>query len=165
MKKFISIAIIILFSFLAYSQEKEEVESESSHCYFKKNSISIGLAVPYSFELNAVGINARVYYNIGEAICFGPEFSYFNNGNEEVMDVNFVGHYIFETPWVGIFPLVGVNYTVEKGEHHNQEAIGVVFGAGVHRNFGKVAFFGEYAHVESDLRDDFITVGLFYNIR
>ena len=168
MKSLCFLFSLMFISIAAFSQEtedNEEGEGESSHCYFKKNSVSIGLGMPYSIKIQAVGVNARVYYNMGEAICFGPEFSYFDNGHEEVVDFDFVGHYIFETPWMGIFPLAGVNYTIEKGEHHTEEAFGVVFGAGLHRNFGKISLFGEYAHVESNLNDDFVTIGLFYNIK
>tara|TARA_B100000508_G_scaffold140954_1_gene144538 strand:- start:18457 stop:18972 length:516 start_codon:yes stop_codon:yes gene_type:complete len=156
---------LILMPLMGISQHAETSEGSESHCYFKKNSFSLGIGLPYSLKLDVAGINARFYYNIGEAICFGPEFSYFNNGHEEVMDVDFVGHYIFETPWVGLFPLAGVNYTLEKSNHRTLNAVGVVFGAGLHRNFGKVSLFGEYAHVESKLPDDFITLGLFYNFK
>ena len=156
----------MLISISVFTQEtKKNEEGKGSHCYFKKNSVSIGLGIPYSIKFQSVGVNARVYYNLGDASCFGPEFSYFNNGHEEVVDFDIVGHYIFETPWMGVFPLAGVNYTIEKGEYHTEEALGVVFGAGVHRNFGKIALFGEYAHVESALNDDFVTIGLFFNVK
>ena len=70
-------------------------------------------------------------------------------GSIEVIDIDFVGHYIFETLWVGDFPAIGLNYT--SGTEHNSihEAIGVVFGGGIHRNFGKVSVFAEYVHVEN----------------
>jgi len=84
------------------------------HCLFEHKSLTVGLATPYSFELNCAGINIRMYHNISENICFGPEFSYFNNGEYEISDFYFVVHYIFETPIVGIYLLLGANYTVEK---------------------------------------------------
>lgn len=63
-----------LFSFLnvqaQHGGRSEKEKEENHHCLFKKNSISIGLGAPYSFHFNGVGINARVYYNIGEQICF-----------------------------------------------------------------------------------------------
>ncbi|MFT6244757.1 MAG: hypothetical protein ACJA0U_001015 [Salibacteraceae bacterium] len=146
-------------------KEKEEVGEERHHCLFKKNSVSIALGAPYSFLHKAVGINTRVYYNVGERICFGPEFSYFKKGKFTALDFNFIGHYIFETKLVGLYPLLGVNYTIEKDIHESEEAFGAVFGGGFHRNFGFISVFAEYAHVQSRLKDDFINVGIMFNLR
>ncbi len=140
-------------------------EAEGHHCLFKKNSISLGLGAPYSFHFNGVGINARVYYNIGENICFGPEFSYFKTGELDVYDFNLIAHYIFETKLVGIYPLIGANYTIEKAPHESEEAFGAILGIGLHRNFGPFTVFAEYGHVQSRLKDDFVTVGAMFTIR
>ena len=83
-----------------------------------------------------------------------------------VYDFDFVVHYIFETKLVGIYPLAGVNYIVETEEGHDAErAVGAVFGAGIHRNFNKVTFFGEYARVQSNLDDHLFTFGLMYSFK
>jgi len=146
-------------------EEDEKKEGELHHCLFEEKSVMVAIGAPFSLGLETVGINGRAYYNVGEQICFGPEFSFFKKGEEQVYEINAVGHYIFETKWVGIYPLAGVNYTIEQEEGHDAEQeFGVVFGAGIHRNFKNVTVFGEYSHVESELRDDFVTVGLMFSI-
>lgn len=147
------------------AKEEGSTESKHHHCLFKRNSVSIGVGGTYSIPLEAAGINTRVYYNIGEHICFGPEFSFFKKGELEVLDFNFIGHYVFETELVGIYPLVGMNYTIENHAHESESAFGAVFGGGLHRNFGAITIFTEYSHVQSELRDDFVTVGAMINIR
>ena len=110
-----------------------------------------------------------MYYNIGEQICFGPEYSYFRNDEYEIVDFNFLGHYIFETKLVGIYPLFGANYTAETDRtglvEETEESFGLVFGAGVHRNFKKVVVFAEYSRVELGIDDQFLTVGLMYFLK
>jgi len=161
--------LLIIFSFLlllpaiSFSQETEE--EFDHHCLVKENSFTLGLGAVYSLELESVGINSRFYYNVGEHICFGPEFSFVKSNTKQILDLDLVGHYIFETKLVGIYPLVGVNYTSENEDIIKEEAFGVVFGAGLHRNVKNIGFFAEYAHVESKLADDFITLGLFYFIK
>ena len=147
------------------NNSEHEEEGESHHCLFKKNSIAVGLGAPYSFHVEGVGINARVYYNSGEHICFGPEFSFVKNGELSLYDFNFIGHFIFETKIVGIYPLAGVNYTIEEDPHGKEEAFGAVVGGGLHRNVDSFTFFAEYSHVISPLKDDLITVGALFNIR
>lgn len=160
----IILGVFLTLNFSGFSQDKEE-SYENHHCLFEEKSFMIGAGVPFAFNLNAFGINTRLYYNIGEALCFGPEFSYFNKGDESLYDVNFVGHYIFETKIVGIYPLIGANYSKETSSHGSEEAYGGVFGLGIHRNFGLLTIFTEYTHVESRLRDDFITAGVLINLK
>ncbi|MFT5779715.1 MAG: hypothetical protein ACI837_002674 [Crocinitomicaceae bacterium] len=158
--------VFFAFAFSTMAQHhEEEVENENHHCLFKKNSISIGLAPTYSFPLNSLGVNTRVYYNVGERLCFGPEFSYLKKGEESIYDFNFIGHFIFETKIAGIYPLIGANYTVEKIHDESEEAFGIVFGGGFHRNFNWITVFAEYSHIESHLRDDFATIGFMINIK
>jgi hypothetical protein len=162
---------VFLLSFLSVqaqhggSSENEGEEVEDHHCLFKKNSISLGLGASYSFHFDGIGINSRVYYNLGHHICFGPEFSFFKAGELDVYDFNLIIHYIFETKLVGIYPLIGANYTIEKEPHESEEAFGVIFGAGLHRNFGLFTVFAEYGHVQSRLKDDFVTVGAMLTIK
>jgi len=79
-------------------------------------------------------INLRMCYNSAENICFGPEYAYFKNEGREAIDIDFVGRYIFETKWVGIYPLLGANYSIEtefRAEKEVKSALGIVFGAGI----------------------------------
>ena len=169
MKYLLITGVFYLLTFSATAQENKEYddtrEEESHHCLNEENSFSFGPAATYSIPLNAMGINSRLYYNIGERLCFGPEFTYLKKGEETIYDFNFIGHFIFETKIVGLYPLIGVNYTIEKIHEESDEAFGVVFGGGFHRNFNWVTAFAEYSHIESHLRDDFVTVGLLLNLR
>jgi hypothetical protein len=162
MRKYYILAFFLELSVVAYSQTDD---AYAHHCFFEENSITVGLGVPYSLDLNLGGINARAYYNLGEQFCFGPEVSFFKNNKIELLDFNLIAHYIFETKWIGIYPLVGLNYTSEQFDLETENAFGVVFGVGVHRNFKKVTAFAEYNRVESELPDQFITLGLMYNIK
>ena len=160
--------LFAIIPFVGYAQsESEEINAKefSDPCLFEEKSITVGLGASYSIILESVGVNSRVYYNLGEHICFGPEFSFFKKGEEKAYDIDIISHYIFDTKFAGLYPLLGVNYTIEESVHHTKKEIGVVFGAGAHRNFKKLNVFAEYSHVESKLADDFITVGLMINLK
>ena len=172
----IAITLSLLLSLsLSYGQEhgKEksehhggsESEGESSHCLLEENGFTIGLGAVYLIDKETIGLHSRFYYNIGEHICFGPEVSLFKKGELSIYDIDLVAHYIFETKIVGIYPLLGANYTYETYENSNQtkDALGVVFGVGVHRSFNKFIAFGEVSRVQSALADNFATVGLMYS--
>lgn len=177
MKNNISVILLLLISVLSFSQEekeheehKEGVEKENEeefghHALLEERSFTFGLGVPYSFVLDAPGINSRFYYNIGEQICLGPEFSYFKKDEEAIYDMNFIGHYIFETKIAGVYPLAGVNYTIETSEYETERAFGLVAGAGLHRSFNRIMLFAEYSHVFSELHDDFATLGVMYHFK
>jgi hypothetical protein len=160
---------LFIFSIILFPQHlqaQEEVnDREYHHCLVEENSYTLGFGVPYSFELSAVGFNTRFYHNSGEAFCFGPEFSFFKNEEAEIWDIDFVVHYIIETPWLGIYPVAGINYTKETDELKSEDALGFLWGAGMHRNFKKFTLFAEYTRVESQLRDHFITTGLMYRFK
>ncbi|MFK7968715.1 MAG: hypothetical protein AB8F95_00015 [Bacteroidia bacterium] len=158
--------LFLLVASSCFAQEESEDDEFDHHCHFEGRSLTVGIGVPYAFEIGAPGVNVRMYYNAAERLCFGPEYSYFKNQDVEVIDFDFVGHYIFETKWLGIYPLFGVNYTVEKethAMHEVHEALGLVFGAGVHRNFNKLTVFAEYSNVILGIEDQFVTMGIMYN--
>tara|TARA_R110002050_G_scaffold300621_1_gene470989 strand:+ start:12071 stop:12577 length:507 start_codon:yes stop_codon:yes gene_type:complete len=165
--KHLFILILATISFGGFTQEKSDIENSETnfhHCYYPENSVTIGVGSTYSFKLNTVGVNTRVYYNVGEKWCFGPEFSYVEGSEETLYDMSFIGHYIIETPLVGIYPVVGGNYSIEKSEDNSISAFGIVFGGGVHRNFKNFTVFGEYTHIQSQLQDDFVSLGLMFTV-
>lgn len=62
--------------------------------------------------------------------------------------------------------MVGINYTEEEEEHHESKSeFGFLWGAGMHRNIKKITVFAEYTRLESELQDQFITVGLLYRFK
>jgi hypothetical protein len=162
--------IITFFCFTISTTVAQGDLGNSSHSDEKhessliENSVTLSIGGVYSFSLEGIGINTRAYYNIGETICFGPEFSYFRKHDEQILDFNLIGHYIIDTKFIGIYPLAGVNYTIETDDHHKENSIGVVFGAGIHRNLGRLTIFTEYSHVQGRISDDFLAVGLMINI-
>ena len=164
--KYTLFVLLMALANISSAQEKRASdENEIHHCYVEEHGISVGIGIPYSFELETVGINARAYYNLTEKICFGPEASYFKKDDKTIKDVEFVGHYIFETKWVGIYPLIGINYTQETEHEHTIDAFGVVYGAGTHRNFGNFTTFIEYSRVQSALKDHVFSMGVFYRFK
>ncbi|WP_394975150.1 hypothetical protein [uncultured Croceitalea sp.] len=42
-----------------------------------------GIIATYSRNLEALGINVRVYYGLDYNYCFGPEISYFRKPNKD----------------------------------------------------------------------------------
>lgn len=165
-------SIIGIFTFLIIhypmplQAQDEAKENEYHHCLVEQNSFSFGLGVPYSFEVKTAGLNFRLYHNTGESLCFGPEFSFFKKDEVLIWDVDMIVHYIIETPWVGVYPVAGINYTKEIEENNTYEdAFGLLWGAGVHRNLKNITLFIEYTRVESQLRDQFITGGLMYRFK
>ena len=164
--RFLTIITFCLISASTFAQE--EIEEElNHHCLYEEKSLTVGIGGIYSLDIDLLGINGRMYYNLGESFCFGPEYAYFKSDDYEIADLDFVAHYIFETPLVGIYPLVGVNYTVETDLEHEEtiDKLGLIFGAGIHRNFKNYTFFVEYSRVELGIDDQFVTSGIMYNFR
>lgn len=158
---------LILFSFFNAPEllAQEEQKEIPDPVFLAENSISFALSLPYSFELETTGINARVYYNIKDHLCFGPEFTFLQTNELQVFDVDFVVHYIIDLPKIGIYPAFGLNYTWESSEEHeNKEGAGVLWGAGFHRNFKRFTAFAEYTRVDGEISDQFVSIGLFYHL-
>ena len=147
---------------------KEESEEFEHHTHFDEHSLTLGLGLPYSNAINSVGFNFRMYFNLEEHICFGPEYSYFKTDEYEIVDFDLIGHYIFETPVVGIYSLIGGNYTVETDlselEEETEEGFGLIYGIGIHRNVKDFTFFAEYTRVEFGLDDQLISTGIMFTI-
>ena len=53
-------------------------------------------------------------------------------------------HYIFDLKPVGVYPILGANliYETENSKKHN--ALGITYGLGLHRNFGRFTMYAEY---------------------
>lgn len=143
---------------------------------------SIDVTGTYSFGLETPGINIRSYLFATDAICLGPEFTYFfprqeQHGDEEItlsaftLDLN--AHYVF--PFfehrLGLYPILGVAYLqeMERIEVHNeieritQRAGGFNLGGGVEvRLSRRINLFSEYIHTFSSLRDDVVFLGFNY---
>ena len=161
------VCLTILVALITHSLVAQERKPDSLYhfCFFPKTSFIVGLAAPYSSELQKAGINARLYYNANEKFCFGPEFSFFKEGAQELWDVNIVMHYIFKVKWIGIYPVAGANYSHKQESQVEESGFGVILGAGVHRNFKKLTTFMEYASVRGKLNDQFLTIGFYYKLR
>ncbi|NOQ71120.1 MAG: outer membrane beta-barrel protein [Crocinitomix sp.] len=137
-------------------------------------SIMFGAGGSYGTDIQQFAPNFRIYYGLTEHICFGPEFSYFPSIKHEEVDVQlteygFVAHYIFEIKHkAGIYPLIGINYSVENETHneesHTTSAWGASMGLGVHFNFKNLLPFAEYKFITGELSQSTLSLGLIYNL-
>lgn len=138
-------------------------------------SIMVGAGGIYGTDIEQVGVNARVYYGLNEQICFGPEFSYFpkvTHGSESIQlnEYGFVVHYIFEIKEeVGLYPLLGINYSVEESEYlgytHTNKAMGAAIGAGMHLEVKNFMPFIEYKYIMGELSQSTFSLGVIYNFK
>ena len=137
-------------------------------------SIMIGAGGTYGTEVKQVGLNARLYYGVNEQICFGPEFSYFptiqhHDESIQLNEYGFVVHYILEVKErVGVYPLLGINYSVEKSEQlgltHVQNEFGALLGGGMHLQVKNFMPFIEYKYITGNLSQSTFSLGLIYNL-
>ncbi|MEO1011410.1 MAG: hypothetical protein AAFX53_08905 [Bacteroidota bacterium] len=129
-----------------------------------------------SFELDEslFGLNARLFYGTGPTFCFGPEITFFpykeidKEQELSIVDLNVNAHYIFEISHIlGIYPLGGINYTIEKerliADTDTVEEIGefgLNYGFGAHYNLNRFFIFAEFKGVAGQLNDEFLTIGI-----
>jgi len=139
----------------------------------------VGVGSSLELDENIFGANLRAYYGVNEQLCFGPEVSYFpyQEIDEEyqlsIVDLNVNAHYIFEINHkLGIYPLSGINYTIEKErliEDKDRsiqiEELGLNYGLGLHYNFGSFYLFGEFKGIIGQLNDHFITIGAIFSLK
>ena len=151
----------LLFSLLLFSQDETSFQH---HCYFEEKGISVGLASNLSLNHSQWSPNARLYYNLRENICLGPEISYSKpHAEENILETNFVFHYIVDVKKMGVYPVFGASYLYEKINHQEEKFYGVVVGGGLHRNIKRFSIFTEYSHAfYHNLDEDKLSVGLFY---
>jgi len=133
-------------------------------CLFPESSFSLGLAGTYGLAFSGAGINGRAYYNVTEQFCLGPEVSILSAHDKSLTDINLVAHYIVDVKGIGIYPVGGVNYSIETEndeDHgsHTKKAWGLVTGVGMHRNFKRFTLFTEYSHHFSSIPDDLVALG------
>lgn len=121
-----------------------------------------------------IGANARFFYGVNEAFCFGPEISFFpyqdteEGFQESIIDLNINAHYIFEvTHKLGLYPLSGINYTIEKerlvinnDESETENEFGINYGFGAHYIISRSFVFAEIKGVIGQLSGEFITAGV-----
>ncbi|WP_422105951.1 outer membrane beta-barrel protein [Winogradskyella sp.] len=135
-----------------------------------------GLSAVYSTNLEAAGLNARLYYAADHHYCFGPEVSYFKKDTDDsettFFEANINLHYILDLgQGIGVYPLSGINYSIEtvaenhsmEIEEYTEEGFGLNLGAGLHYAKGRFLFFSEYKYVVSEWNDHFFTIGALIN--
>ncbi len=138
----------------------------------------VGIAPSLELNEELFGANARLYYGPNDHFCFGPEVTYFpyqeidNNYELTITELNLNAHYIFElTHKFGIYPLSGINYTIEKerliegtNESEEDNEFGVNYGLGTHYNLGKLYAFAEFKGIAGELNDHFISIGIIFSL-
>jgi len=158
------IMVIILFATVLPNVTNAQTDSTFHACLFPESSFTIGVAGVYGFGFSGAGMNARAYYNLTEQFCFGPEVSFLSVSDQSLTDINLVAHYILDLKGIGVYPVGGINYSIEtknSEEHgsHTKKAWGLVTGVGVHRNFKRFTLFTEYSHHFSSIPDNLIALG------
>ena len=145
----------------------------------QEGALIVGGGATYEVANSSAGINGRFYYGLSEPFCFGPEISFFpyQEINKEyessIIDLNFNAHYIFEVNHkIGVYPLSGLNYTIERErliDNNNTEIeekkIGLNYGIGSHYSIGKSFVFLEFKGIIGKLNDEFITLGVIFNLQ
>jgi hypothetical protein len=137
---------------------------------------SIGLATAYGNEVETFGYQLRAYYNVDHKTCFGPEFTYFPKTTEliggqkvdvSLTEYNFNGHHhlYFGLEHLGIYPLGGFNYSIEKVGDEQETALGLNIGVGLHYSKKKWTFFTEVIHLTGDLSEETFVFGIFFTPR
>lgn len=138
---------------------------KKSHCFFERKGLSIGTGIGKNLSNNATFINPRLYYNLTKNICLGPEYAYsFYSHEYYAQELNLVVHYIFEIPYLGVYPVFGGTYSMTKEDDKVNKEFGLITGIGVHRMYKKVIFYLEYdLMLFKDYSEQKIGLGLFYN--
>ena len=149
----------------------------------QSQSISVGGGFEYNMSIDEVGYHLRAYYNIGEHICFGPEFTTFGDKrivedgvdiDESSVEYNLNGHYIFELSHkIGTYPILGLNHTRIKEEYiepttnepvqKNINTWAANLGWGTHYNLKNGSIFFEYHTSISTPGDHILSLGAFFN--
>ena len=134
-----------------------------------------GFGGSYGDDINQFAPNVRVYYFPNHKICFGPEFAHFPSIKEgdverELTEYGISGHYIFRlNSYLGFYPLIGINYSIEKEKEIGLEgetySIGANLGAGFHLEFGRYFPFAEYKYVASGLPQNVFSIGVLINVK
>lgn len=155
MKKYSILFLVFFYSLFSSGQGYDNPH----HCLMEANSFAFGMGVPYNLTQNAPGINFRAYYLLNERWCIGPEFSHFTFEEGTAYDFDLVAHYIIETPWLGVYPVAGVNAT-SPNQSGSELQYGVVYGAGIHRNYRHLTYFLETTRVELNDPELFVTGGV-----
>lgn len=154
---------ISIVAFSLQAQEVEEKENELHHCFFNNNSITIGSGALYSFANEITGVNLKAYYNWNDYWCVGPEIALLSEGDKTIKEISLVAHYIFETKHFGVFPLMGVKYTDEVELTESSFGYGIIYGVGIHRNFGRLGLFTELSGVQGQVDDYYFNAGVMFN--
>ncbi len=155
-----------------------------SESTLQAQSFSVGGGAEYNLSIEEIGYHLRAYYNIGEHLCFGPEFTVFGNSvtteageeiTESSLEYNLNGHYIFELSHkIGTYPVLGLNHT-RISESYTDLVSGVTgekdistwaanVGWGAHLNLSKAAIFFEYHTNISKPGDHILSFGALFHL-
>jgi len=136
--------------------------------------IMLGFGGSYGDDIQQFAPNFRVYYFPNHKICFGPEFAHFPRIKEreqerELTEYGFTGHYIFNVnERVGVFPLVGLNYAIERerelDQFEEESSFGLNIGGGIHIEYDRYFPYVEYKYVASRLAQSVFSIGVLINI-
>lgn len=129
----------------------------------------------YGKNLETIGPQVRAYFLVNEHICFGPEFGWLNatytdaSGHRSSVDLyewNVNAHYVFEVGHqFGIYPLAGLNWTIEQEAELTQKEFGINVGTGFHVFANRWVPFVEYSYLMGQLSDHKVILGTYFIIK
>lgn len=147
------VAVLMVLVQIGFAQEIPEYH----HCYFPESSINGALSYSHSLTENKPGAAVKLNYNFTEKLGAGVEFSTIEFDAKK-LDFGLQTFYVFDVLGAGISPAIGINYKLTAQE------TAFVLGGGVHRNFKRLTLFADYVHHFSDEPENFISIGLMYNL-
>ncbi|PWJ44233.1 outer membrane beta-barrel protein [Sediminitomix flava] len=156
-------------------------------------TFSIGTSAVYGDDIEEAGFNLRGMVHLDKHIGLVAEYTTFHQHDEiahheleqkRLWEINLNAEYnIHLLKHLGIYPLVGLNYSHELEDiheltgaethsytaqnhdsHHEINSFGMNLGAGIHYELGHFEPFVEYGHLFSDLPQNVFSVGLMYHI-
>ena len=124
----------------------------------------------YAKNLDAIGPQVRAYVLVDDQFCYGLEYSIYKfDHNQETgwfNEINLNAHYVFHVGHkFGVYPLAGLNWSLEKLEDHSKDAFGINTGAGFHVFAGRWVPYLEYAYTTGPLKDQKFLLGTYFIIK
>jgi len=119
-------------------------------------SDDVGIQARYEFDLSAV-----------ENLEIAPNFTYFFVDGGTFFSINGDGHYDFalgESGDLVVYPLAGLNWSRASAGGFSSSDIGLNIGGGVNYNLSGIRLFGEVKHTTTGIGNEFIDLGVLFNL-
>lgn len=146
----------------------------TAFCKAQHNEITIASGSVYGTDIKEAGLSFGIGFTNTHHLSLGTEVSFFpkhklNEENISLFELNVLTHYIVDVnKHLMIYPLIGINYSVENEEKHevyeHTKAFGLDVGAGIHYKLNHFIPFFEYKDIIGLLHQHTYSVGIMYSI-